>query len=158
MMSTVPTWGGRRRRLVRVGAAEAGEVVLPLHGEERLLAGVTVLASGDDVTAHGSAAATERDDVIHAERRLADPTPAVVADAGSDPALPPLTGPQLAGPCALPLEQIGVDGGVELTHGPTAPRTALPIHASARRPGPPRFSAPWPPCARGRRPCTGRDR
>src|SRR5438093_1104196 len=83
-------------------------------------------------------------DAIHAERRLADPTPAVVADAVCDPALPPLTGPQLASSCALSLEQIGVDGGVELTHGPTAPRTALPTHASARRPGPPRSSAPWP--------------
>src|SRR5262245_51333223 len=150
---------GRRPRMsVFGGSPEAGEVRVPLHGHERLLARVAVLASGHDIAAHAATAAAERHDVIHAQGSVADLAPAVVADPVGDAALPPLARAQLTGALALTLEETRVERRVELTHGPTAPRRAPPTPASATPPAPRRSCAPSRPSGRARRPGTAPDR
>src|SRR5207237_8188475 len=117
------------RFLLRHVRGQAAETRLPLDGQERLLARVAVRARGHDVAPHGGAAAAERHQVIHRQRLRSDAAPAVVADSIGHAALPPLAGPQLARLRALASQLVGIDGGVELSHGPRARWTAPPTRA-----------------------------
>src|SRR5713226_2383581 len=144
--------GGASMSNVRYGpasllgdTAERRQILLPLDGQERLLAGVAILAGGNDVAANATTTAAERHDVVHGEGARADAPPTVVADAGRELTLPPATRAELAGPRARPAQDVGIDGCVELTHGWQARWRALPTRASARPP------APRLPCARARR-------
>src|SRR5438093_9991187 len=144
--------GGASTSNVRYGlasllgdAAERRQIVLPLDGQERLLAVVAVLAGGHDVAAHAATAASERHDVIHGECSRADPPSAVVADAGRELALPPAGVAKLPGARPLTAQDVGIDGRVELIHGWRARWRAPPTPASATQP------ALRPPGARGRR-------
>ena len=109
--------------------AQAIEIGLPLHRDQRFLPVVAVLAGGHDVPASRSAAAPERHDVVHGQRAVPDDAAAVVAHAVRDAPLPPLTRAQLARAFALAPERGGIHGLVELTHAPPAPSRAAPTLA-----------------------------
>src|SRR5919106_2184674 len=61
---------------------ERVDILPPLDRQHALLAGVAVLAGGDDVAADRGPAPAERHDVVHRECRVPDLAPAVVADPG----------------------------------------------------------------------------
>src|SRR5262249_51047357 len=130
--------GTRQRPIIRTRAEDTSvgrrivqtvEIRLPLERNQRLLVRVARLASGHDIAARRSAAAPERNLMVHRQRAMTDATAAVIADAIGDAALPPLALAQFARFRAFAAEHCGIERRVELTHARRVPSTAPPIHA-----------------------------
>src|SRR2546425_1176555 len=115
---------------------------LPLERDQRLLVRVAVLAGGKDVAARRSAAAAERNAMVHRQRAVPDRAVAVVAHALGDAPLPPLTLAQLPRLRAFSAQLLGIDrrawaipGAASERPAPVGPRLERPdeVLASERR-------------------------